>query len=41
MVRRIFFSFHYARDIWEANLVRNCWYERDRQAAGFWDSSLW
>ncbi len=41
MVRNTFFSFHYIRDIWRANVVRNCWYGRDREAAGFWDSSLW
>lgn len=41
LVRNTFFSFHYARDIWRANVVRNCWYGRDREAAGFWDSSLW
>ena len=40
MVRNTFFSFHYTRDIWRANVVRKCWYGRDREAAGFWDSSL-
>lgn len=40
MVRNTFFSFHYTRDIWRANIIRNCWYGRDREAAGFWDSSL-
>lgn len=41
MVRRTFFSFHYTRDVWRANVVRNCWHGRDREAAGFWDSLLW
>jgi hypothetical protein len=38
----VFFSFHYERDIWRANVVRNSWRtHQDRQAAGFWDASLW
>jgi hypothetical protein len=41
MARRTFFSFHYERDIWRANVVRNCWVTQDRQAAGFFDASLW
>ena len=42
MVRRVFFSFHYERDIWRANIVRNSWVtHRDHEAAGFWDASLW
>lgn len=41
MARRVFFSFHYERDIWRANVVRNCWVTQDREAAGFWDASLW
>ena len=41
MARRVFFSFHYERDIWRANVVRNSWVTRDREAAGFWDASLW
>ena len=41
MVRRVFFSFHYERDIWRANVVRNSWVTRDRQEAGYWDASLW
>lgn len=42
MARRVFFSFHYERDIWRANVVRNSWLlQRDRAAAGFWDASLW
>lgn len=42
MVRRVFFSFHYERDIWRANVVRNSWVTKpDRESAGFWDASLW
>ncbi|MDH4127621.1 MAG: TIR domain-containing protein, partial [Spirochaetota bacterium] len=33
--------FHYERDIWRANQVRNSWVTKDREAAGFWDASLW
>jgi len=42
VARRVFFSFHYERDIWRANVVRNSWVTKpDREAAGFWDKSLW
>lgn len=42
MARRVFFSFHYERDIWRANVVRNSWLLKDdRSEAGFWDASLW
>ncbi len=41
MARRVFFSFHYERDISRANVVRNSWVTRDREAAGFFDASLW
>lgn len=42
MARRVFFSFHYERDIWRANVVRNSWMTHPhREAAGFWDASLW
>lgn len=41
MARRAFFSFHYQRDIWRANVVRNSWVTQDREAAGFFDASLW
>lgn len=41
MARRVFFSFHYERDIWRANVVRQSWVTQDREAAGFWDASLW
>lgn len=41
MARRVFFSFHYERDIWRTNVVRNSWVTKEREAAGFWDASLW
>ena len=42
MVRRVFFAFHYERDIWRANQVRNSWVTKpDREAAGFWDAADW
>lgn len=40
-MRRVFFSFHYERDIWRANVVRNSWVTKEREDAGFWDASLW
>ncbi len=41
MARRVFFSFQYD-DIFRANVVRNHWMtKRDRESAGFFDSSLW
>lgn len=41
MARRAFFSFHYDRDIWRATIVRNSWLTQEREAAGFFDASLW
>lgn len=41
MARRTFFSFHYERDIWRSCVVRNSWITQDREAAGFFDASLW
>lgn len=42
MARRVFFSFHYERDIWRAGIVRNSWLtQEDREAAGFWDAASW
>lgn len=41
MARRVFFSFHYQRDIVRASQVRNSWVTQDRQTAGFWDASAW
>lgn len=39
MARRIFFSFHYDRDIWRANQVRNCNVVAGPDIAGFFDHS--
>lgn len=40
--RRIFFSFHYERDAWRVNQVRNNWLTKpDRETAGFWDTAAW
>jgi hypothetical protein len=42
MVRRIFPSFHYERDHWRANKVRNSWVtQEDQEAAGFIDAAEW
>ncbi|SRR5579871_848621 len=39
MARRVFFSFHYDRDIWRANQVRNCNVVAGCDVAGFFDHS--
>jgi len=40
MPRRVFFSFHYERDIWRVNQVRNSWVTQGNQtAAGFIDAA--
>src|SRR5438552_11326472 len=39
--RRTFFSFHYARDVWRASIVRNSGVVDAYAAAGWTDSSLW
>lgn len=42
--RRVFFSFHYQEDCFRVNQIRNSWrigHEGDREAAGFFDASLW
>lgn len=42
--RRVFFSFHYQRDVWRANQIRNSWrfgHEGTRTGTGFFDGSLW
>jgi hypothetical protein len=42
MARRVFFSFHYERDVWRAAQVRNSWVTKpDRESAGFWDVASW
>lgn len=39
MARRTFFSFHYVPDVQRAQIVKNSWVTRDREDAGFFDSS--
>jgi hypothetical protein len=41
MPRKVFFSFHYERDIWRTNVVRNSGVVEGSAAAGFYDASLW
>jgi hypothetical protein len=41
MVRKVFFSFHYERDIWRAGQVRNSWVTKDREANTFLDAASW
>lgn len=42
MARKVFFSFHFERDVWRAGQVRNSWVTKaDREDAGFWDSASW
>ena len=41
MARRVFFSFHYQKDIWRVNIVRNSGVVEGYAAAGFQDASLW
>lgn len=40
-MRRVFFSFHYQRDIWRVNQIRNLDQIVGCAAAGFQDASLW
>ena len=39
MVRYVFFSFHYERDVWRANQIRHSWVTRDIAEAGFIDTA--
>lgn len=39
MARRVFFSFHFERDIWRVNQVRNSNVVAGTEAAGFFDHS--
>jgi hypothetical protein len=42
MARNVFFSFHYQRDIFRVNIVRNhATIKGGYQEAGYWDYSLW
>ena len=40
-MRKVYFSFHYERDIWRANQVRNSGVVTGSSAAGFEDGSIW
>jgi hypothetical protein len=39
VARRTFFSFHYSPDVQRAQIVKNSWVTREREDAGFFDSS--
>lgn len=40
MARRVFFSYHFDRDFWRANQVRQSWVAKpNREAAGFFDAA--
>jgi len=40
--RRVFFSFHFERDIWRVGQIRNSWLTKpDRESAGYWDAASW
>jgi len=42
LARHLYFAFHYQRDIWRVNQVRNCWVTfPNATTAGFYDDSLW
>jgi len=42
MTRSVFFSFHYQRDIFRVNVVRNHFLTKQGYiSAGYWDHSLW
>ncbi len=41
MARRVFFTFNYDRDLRRAEIVRDSWVGPDKQAIGFWDTSVW
>ena len=42
MSKRVYFAFHYQDVIhFRANVVRNSWVTKEREAAGFFDASIW
>jgi hypothetical protein len=41
MTRSVFFSFHYGRDIWRVNQIRNSGVTKPYSNRGFRDASLW
>ena len=40
MARRVFFSFHYERDVWRASVVRNSYVTKGGEA-GYVDAGMW
>ncbi len=41
MARRVFFSFHYQRDIWRVSQVRNSWLTQQGESNRFLDAAAW
>jgi len=41
MARRVFFSFHYKRDIWRVSQVRNSWVTKGGDTQTFLDAANW
>jgi len=41
MARRVFFSFHYRKDIWRVSQVRNSWVTRGGDTQPFLDAAAW
>jgi hypothetical protein len=41
MARAVFTSFHFQRDVWRANVVRNSWLTKGGESNAFFDKSLW
>jgi hypothetical protein len=41
MARKVFFSFHYTRDLWRVNVIRKSGVVEGAASAGFTDASLW
>ena len=39
MARCVFFSFHYSRDVWRVNQIRNSWVTQQNRSAGFIDAA--
>lgn len=41
MVRKVFFSFHYQRDVWRVGQVRNSWLTKKGESNTFMDKADW
>lgn len=41
MPRRVFFSFHYQRDVWRVSQIRNSWRTRGGDTQPFLDAASW